>query len=266
MDLFKRANFEALFIGIETPNRESLIAANKRHNIRNDMLESIRKIQKRGIMIIAGMIVGFDTDDLTIFDTQRQFLNLGGLVAPLMGMLMAPKGTKLWDRLEREGRLLGREFGESMMTTNIIPKQMTKDELISNYIDLIDTIYSKGYFKKSLQAFIEQIDVNEIKTQSAAATHLTFGRTPFFYTANALRILWDYIKGGKEDIKFLWEILRMTVRKSIYCLPVGFTALLYFRTLNGFSRRHIQWLRADQEARKNLEHAQSTCFARRGLD
>jgi len=230
MDLFKRANFFAMFVGIETPSHESLKSANKQHNMRIDMVQSVRNIQKRGILVVSGMIVGFDTDDIDIFEAQKEFIMKSGLVVPMVGMLMAPKGTRLWDRLEKENRLEGPEVGDSFKSTNIIPKLMSKEVMVKKYLELLEVIYSDDFFRKTFKIMMEQIDVDAIRKESAVANALSPRRAHFRLTMLGLRIVRSYLFSSKTDRKLMFDILSMSIRKSIFCIPLGMSALIFFKS------------------------------------
>ena len=113
LGLFRQAGFIALFIGIETPKKESLAIANKQVNLNLDIKAAVRRIQSHGITVYSGLVVGFDTDDLNIFALQERFLREAGIIVPMIGMLVAAKNTKLWKRLLKENRLVpDREYGD----------------------------------------------------------------------------------------------------------------------------------------------------------
>ncbi|TDR80058.1 radical SAM protein [Paludibacterium purpuratum] len=133
LTLLRLANFAWLFIGIETPNAQSLAETRKTQNLKGDMLTAIRAIYAHGIDVFGGFIVGFDADDLSIFDIQRDFIVDAGIVLAMVGMLMAPPRTPLYQRLAKEGRLVSDDVQSALinagMSTNIIPLQMTRAEL-----------------------------------------------------------------------------------------------------------------------------------------
>lgn len=137
--LLAEANFNSLFIGIESPNKETLVEANKPQNYRTDMISDIKKIQSYGIPVRAGIIVGFDHDDERIFRQQKQFLEDACISTQAVNILEALPNTQLWNRLQREGRITAGPalVSHSWSHTNIIPKQMTLDRLVSGYHDLI---------------------------------------------------------------------------------------------------------------------------------
>jgi radical SAM superfamily enzyme YgiQ (UPF0313 family) len=161
LELLADANVVQLFIGIESPNRESLKEANKIQNLRADLIADIKKIQSYGISVRGSLIVGFDHDDEGIFDQHFQFVQESGVAVPSIRVLMAPPGTRLWKRLLKEGRILkteteGRFFGNPG-TTNIIPKKMARTELHSAYLKLIERVYDWQNFSTRMKVFLSNI-------------------------------------------------------------------------------------------------------------
>lgn len=137
LSLFRQANFEWVFIGIETPNEAGLKETLKNQNLRGDMLTSIRTIYSHGIDIFAGFIVGFDADDRSIFDRQFDFIVASGITVSMVGLLNALPKTPLYERLEKAGRI--RAMGISDNTrpaTNVVPLRMSYEELISGFENL----------------------------------------------------------------------------------------------------------------------------------
>ena len=105
MSLMVRAGFKEVFIGIETPDEEGLLKCNKKQNIKRNLLESVKRIQHAGLQVQGGFIVGFDTDEPSIFQRQIDFIQKSGIVTAMVGLLQAPPGTKLYARLKKEGRV-----------------------------------------------------------------------------------------------------------------------------------------------------------------
>src|SRR5208283_3599628 len=99
------AKFRYVFLGIETPSAEALKSSRKFQNLRRDNLEQIRAIQNGGLWVLGGFIVGFDSDDETIFERQREFIERPGIAWAMAGMLQALPTTPLFDRMKKEGRL-----------------------------------------------------------------------------------------------------------------------------------------------------------------
>jgi radical SAM superfamily enzyme YgiQ (UPF0313 family) len=161
LELLADANFFGLFIGIESPNIESLVEANKSQNYKTDILEDVKLIQSYGLPITAGMIVGFDSDDITIFERQFDFFQRS-CVTPSINVLKAPPGSKLWIRLHKEGRVLdvGPELKYSYhhaQVTNIVPARMTRVELLSGYRDLLKLVKDWRNFEARVKGMVSQV-------------------------------------------------------------------------------------------------------------
>src|SRR5512139_1603979 len=123
MQLMVRAGFDVVFVGIETPNEQSLVECSKFQNKNRDLLASVRRIQKSGLEVQGGFIVGFDSDPLTIFDTQIRFIQKSGVVTAMVGILIALPRTQLYERLKKEQRLLKETSGNNTdFATNFIQK------------------------------------------------------------------------------------------------------------------------------------------------
>jgi len=142
MRLMVEANFIALFIGVESPNEESLQETGKWHNLRNGrpLMGKLRRIQEVGFVIWCGMIQGFDHDDAGIFRSQLEFLTRGRIPVVMSGMLTAIPKTPLYDRLAREGRIDPADpprFG-----TNVVPARMSGEELRDGYVWLHAALYN----------------------------------------------------------------------------------------------------------------------------
>ncbi len=145
LTLLQEANFYSVFVGIESPRRESLVETKKLQNTRKSIVEDIKRIHAHHISVCAGMIVGFDSDDVYIFEEQYDFLQELGIPFTTCGTLMALPNTPLLKRLKAEGRLLDMEWtemnGHGAADCNFIPKQMTSEELRAGYSWLIRSLY-----------------------------------------------------------------------------------------------------------------------------
>lgn len=148
MDLMARAGFETVFIGIETPDDDSLGECGKNQNRGRDMVACVTKIQNHGLQVQGGFIVGFDNDSPSIFERQINFIQNSGIVAAMVSLLSAPRGTKLYQRLKKENRLLMTDMPGDCPTTNFIPK-MNSEILVKGYHKVLNTIYSpKEYYER----------------------------------------------------------------------------------------------------------------------
>jgi len=123
MKLMVEAGFDTVFVGIETPNEDSLTECSKSQNKGRDLVESVKQLQRAGLQVQGGFIVGFDHDSPSIFQQQIDFIQKSGIVTAMVGLLQAPLGTRLYERLQKEGRLLNEFSGDNVDgSTNIIPR------------------------------------------------------------------------------------------------------------------------------------------------
>jgi radical SAM superfamily enzyme YgiQ (UPF0313 family) len=153
------ARFSVLFLGVETIRRESLIEAKKMHNLQKDLAGRIQKISKYGIMPFLGMMVGFDHDDKTVFEEINQFISQTHSPIAGISLLNAPRHTPLYQRLQQDRRLIGDDFtGEWQLSTNIIPKQMSRDDLFDGYCQLFKKIYDPDAFYERFAGWLCRVD------------------------------------------------------------------------------------------------------------
>jgi len=146
LDLMVEAGFTKVFLGIESPSEESLVECNKLQNKNRDMVSSVKKIQNKGMEVMGGFIVGFDSDTPSIFERQLEFIQKSGVVTAMVGLLTAVPGTTLYKRLKEQGRILtGCTGNNTDGSLNFIPK-MDRDVLLNGYRSLLRTIYSHREF------------------------------------------------------------------------------------------------------------------------
>ncbi|MDD5011246.1 MAG: radical SAM protein [Phycisphaerae bacterium] len=155
MTLMARAGFDGVFVGLESPNDSSLAECNKTQNIGRNIVEAVKKIQRFGMQVQAGFIVGFDNDKPNVFDKLINLIQDSGIVTAMVGILNAPPGTKLYQKMKNENRLAEQPTGDNMdCTINFVPK-MNIHELQGGYLKVLNTIYSQKYFCKRIKTFLE---------------------------------------------------------------------------------------------------------------
>jgi len=162
LGLLREAGFGMLFIGIETPNKDSLSETGKEQNLKINLLESIHKIHSYGIEVDAGLIVGFDNDGEDIFEKQMEFIEKANIVSALVGVLTALPGTRLYERLKKENRLLSDSLGINTHSSgiNFIPT-MGHNELINGYNNLMRHLYNpKNYFNRCI-SLLRKLESNK---------------------------------------------------------------------------------------------------------
>ncbi len=156
MQMMVDAGFVSVFVGIETVAEESLTECHKTQNKNRDLIESVKRLQRRGIQVMGGFIVGFDSDTAAIFQRQIEFIQKSGIVTAMVGLLQAPYGTKLYQRMRDEGRLLDEMSGDNVDgSTNIIPK-MDVNELKHGYFEILEQIYSPKMFYERVKNFLDE--------------------------------------------------------------------------------------------------------------
>jgi radical SAM superfamily enzyme YgiQ (UPF0313 family) len=135
LELFRRANFAWVFVGIESADADSLKEARKGQNLQEDTLTAVRRIYANGVDVLAGFIVGFDNDTPATFGTQQRLIVDSGIAAAMVGLLTALPRTPLHERLAREGRLIATadDTNNTRLGTNVMPKNMSYDEMIGGY-------------------------------------------------------------------------------------------------------------------------------------
>ena len=156
MELMTRAGFISVFVGIETPSEESLAECHKVQNKNRNLVESVKCLQRNGLQVMGGFIVGFDSDTPGIFQRQIDFIQKSGIVTAMVGLLQAPYGTELYRRLAGEGRVIHGMSGDNADgLTNIIPKMYPK-LLQSGYRKILEEIYSPKPFYQRVKNFLEE--------------------------------------------------------------------------------------------------------------
>lgn len=172
-----RAGFDLVFIGIETPDAESLGECGKRQNRNRDMIQSVKMLQRAGLEVQGGFIVGFDHDTPSIFQRQIDFIQQAGIVTAMMGLLQALTGTKLYHRLKAENRLVGGSTGDNVDgTTNIIPA-MGAQALSEGYARLLRGLYSPQPYYQRLRTFLREYQPPQIQLPVDAAHFRAFLRS-----------------------------------------------------------------------------------------
>ncbi len=156
MRLMVEAGFDQVFVGIETPEEASLAECNKRQNRGRDLVADVKRIQRAGLEVQGGFIVGFDSDTPAIFQRQIDFIQRSGIVTAMVGLLQAIPGTKLHQRLDAQNRLIGDTSGNNVDgAMNFIPR-MNPEILRDEYRRLMAYIYSPGPYYRRIRTFLRE--------------------------------------------------------------------------------------------------------------
>jgi len=215
MEMMVEAGFDSVFIGIETPDEEGLTECNKRQNKNRDLIESVKIIQRAGLQVQGGFIVGFDSDTPSIFQRQIEFIQKSGIVTAMVGILNAPPGTGLFERMRKEGRLTGLISGDNVDgTTNILPK-MGLDTLREGYNSMLRYIYSPEQYYKRVVTFLREYKRPKIRTP------LSFQRLMAVPRASIRLGIF-----GQERFQY-WKTVLWTLFRRPKMLPLTITLAIY---------------------------------------
>ena len=217
MHLMTQAGFNRVFIGIETPNEDSLVECNKYHNQNRDLVASVRKMQNHGLEVQGGFIVGFDSDPLSIFRSQINFIQKSGITTAMVGLLNAPRGTKLYQRLNRENRLVKDISGDNTdCSLNFIPK-MNYETLINGYKSILNTIYSPKEYYERVKVFLKEYKPTPLKRPA---------RLQFFHIRALFNSVW-FLGIREKGRRYYWKLFLSTLLKRPRSFPMSITLALY---------------------------------------
>lgn len=204
MGLLARAGFETVFVGIETPDDQALADCRKYQNRNRDLLGSIKKIQGEGIQVQGGFILGFDSDRVATFETLIKFIQKSGIVTAMVGLLNAPRGTELYERLSTEDRLLktAGSGDNTDYTMNFVPK-MNHADLMRGYHDVVSTIYSPKYYYARILTLLEDYKPLKIKHS---------GMPVFCNIITLLKSMWFLGIMGRERYHY-WKLLFWSLKR-----------------------------------------------------
>jgi len=227
MAMMAETGFTSTFVGIETPDEDSLQECNKAQNKNRDLLHSVKKIQNAGLQVSGGFIVGFDTDTPSVFQKQIDFIQQSGIVSAMVGLLNAPKNTVLYERLKAENRLTTESSGNNTDSSmNFVPK-MDSSELLQGYKKIIQNIYSaKPYYKR-----IRQFLLNYKKLHAGRQTR----DFPFLIGFIKSVIIIGIVNKGRSEY---WKLLIWTLFRRPTLLTDALTFAVYgyhFRTVYGLT-------------------------------
>jgi radical SAM superfamily enzyme YgiQ (UPF0313 family) len=234
------ANFISVFLGVETPSADALRGTRKFQNLRGDLIEQIRTIQRGGLWVVAGFIVGFDSDDETIFDRQFEFIEKAAISWAMAGMLQAPPTTPLYDRMKREGRLHQVTELTSNFSTPNFHTVMPLPVLMRGFCRLLTRLYEpETYFRRSLRS----LEVWETRVCQRPPSAGSLAAT----LRGVLNSVW--VQGLRSNYrrsywKFLWD-LRRKFRDDSVKLFYGSQILLAAHHFLLFSRNVVAELERD---------------------
>jgi len=218
MDMMTQAGFDTVFIGVETPDDDSLAECNKKQNLHRDLVADVKRIQRAGLQVQGGFIIGFDNDTASTFQRQIDFIQKSGIVTAMVGLLQAPIGTRLYKRMEQDGRLVGSFSGDNVDGgTNIIPKIMNIETLQNGYRAVVRTLYTPKNYYARVKTFLKEYKAPKI-TIPLSGEYVR----AFFRSVLQLGII------GKERVQY-WKLLFWTLfrRPKLFALAITFAIYGY---------------------------------------
>jgi len=229
MRMMARAEFITVFVGIETPHEESLIECAKAQNRNRDLIASVKKIQDFGLEVQAGFIVGFDQDPASIFEKMITFIQESGIVTAMVGLLNAPRGTKLYERLVTENRLLKTVTGDNTdLSMNFVPK-MSYEKLITGYRQIIETIYSPKHYYARVKRFMKDFRPTQKKVVQLRYSYWKAGLKSVFI----LGML-------RKERFYYWRLVFWSLFRRPKLLPMAVTFSIYGFHFRKIFERHFR--------------------------
>ena len=226
--LMVQAGFDTVFVGIETPNEDSLTECSKNQNKGRDLVESVRKLQHAGLQVQGGFIVGFDNDSPSIFQQQIDFIQKSGIVTAMVGLLQAPLGTRLYERMQKEDRLVKEFSGDNVDgSTNIIPR-MGLESLREGYRSILNHIYAPKFYYERVRTFLREYHPPKVK----------FHLEPQYFMA-LWRSMYQLGIRGVERVQY-WRLFFWTLFRRPRLFPLAITFAIY-----GFHFRQVAELHVE---------------------
>lgn len=209
LGMLTSAGMRNVFIGIETPNQESLKGSRKRQNLGIDLLAQVRRFLEHGISVTGGMIVGFDHDGPEIFARQFEFAMESPIPIFSLGALVAPAATPLYERMQAAGRLVagGPEVAASPWDTNIVPARITRQELLQGLRWLCHELYKPANFARRVLQMIDALPSSPAIPETGSASL----RRPI--ESETMLIIKRVTEQGAEERQMMAKIVRALQKK-----------------------------------------------------
>jgi radical SAM superfamily enzyme YgiQ (UPF0313 family) len=224
-EMLVAAGFNGVFIGIESPNEDSLVECNKIQNEHRDIAASIKILQNHGLQVLAGFILGFDNDPVSVFKSQIKLIQQSGIVMAMVGLLNAPRGTRLFQRMKDENRLTPEKAtGDNTdCSMNFVPK-MDRHTLTDGYQEVMTTLYAPGEYYRRIKTFLAQYRPRKRKAAS---------QIKWWHVAAWFRSMW-YLGIVDPDRLSYWAFMLSTLFRRPHTFQLSITLAVYgyhFRTI-----------------------------------
>jgi radical SAM superfamily enzyme YgiQ (UPF0313 family) len=164
LELMRSANFFAVFVGIESPDPDTLVHAQKKQNTRRNIAESVHKLYAAGMFVTAGFIVGFDTEKVSIADAMADLIEDAAIPMAMVGLLYALPNTQLTRRLEKEGRLhanhdrMAEETGDQCTLGLNFDSLRPERDILLDYRRILERVYDPVAYAGRLARLAQMLD------------------------------------------------------------------------------------------------------------
>jgi len=211
LNLMVQAGFDMVFVGIETPNEDSMTEFSKNQNKGRDLVESVKHLQRAGLQVQGGFIVGFDNDSPSIFQQQIDFIQKSGIVTAMVGLLQASLGTRLYERMRQEGRLVNEFSGDNVDGSTNIISRMGLETLREGYREILGHIYAPKFYYERVLTFLRDYNPPKIR----------FNPDPQYILA-LWRSIYQLGIRGVERVQY-WRLFFWTLFKRPRLFPLAIT-------------------------------------------
>ena len=231
VELMTRAGFDTVFVGIETPSEGGLAECSKKQNLNRDLVADTRRLQRAGLQVQGGFILGFDSDTPSAPQRLVEFIQKSGIVMAMVGLLQALPGTRLHERMRRAGRLVRGGSGDNVDgTTNIVPLGGGV-ALRQAYRDLLGRLYAPKEYYRRVRTLLSEYRPPKLKARL----------DPGFLRQQALAFARSIVRlgiVGRERVEY-WKLIAWTLVRRPKLLPMAVTLAIYGYHFRMITERHV---------------------------
>jgi len=222
--LMVQAGFTKVFVGIETPSVEALEECRKLQNKSRDLVAAVQILQRAGLEVMGGFIVGFDSDRQDIFKRQFDFIQRSGVVTAMVGLLNALPQTRLYQRLKKEGRLEAESSGNNMQAALNFKPKLNREYLLSGYRELVRKLYEPKVYYQRIRTFLEH--------HRPTGPRLRRSRADLEAFLKSFWLLGIWYRGRRAYWKFFWLTLLSRPRQFRYAIELAILGYHFRRVAN----------------------------------
>jgi radical SAM superfamily enzyme YgiQ (UPF0313 family) len=237
LNMMRDANFFALFIGIESPDQETLAAMSKKQNTRRNLVESIYKIYRAGMFVTAGFIVGFDSEKADVGDSMARFIERSGIPVAMVGLLYALPNTQLTRRLAQEGRLhvnhdVAATTGGDQCSTGLnFDTLRPLRAVLEDYKRVLELVYEPAAYASRLRQLASLLD--------RSASHRSVPTGDLRGSVGAMELVHRIVSALPETRELFWQVFVTCARENPNATRIIVGLMALYLHLGPFSRRVI---------------------------